>query len=316
MENEAQVIEPFEVTHSESIAKLTEALAKAQLSFKPVLKQSENPAYMRGGKASRYADLATVIEATQPSLAAEGLVITQWPNVNVQDKSTKLVSLLMHSSGEWLKGVTTLPAVNRDAFTAQSCGSAITYARRYSYSAIIGVAPEEDDDGNAASLVGSKQAAEAVAAKFIEEHGNSASKKAAKEIAEVPKAHIPESLDALLVCEGPLNDVKRYKAKSGNPYLRLKQNGVDMVMWDNYAMPLSGESVPVFNVLLTAKDKFCQFKGKKGDKGYTVIRVMQIGDKKWDEAGQEYRDVNDDIAEEAEPGSYEMTDEVSKLWPK
>jgi hypothetical protein len=40
--------------------------------------------------------------------------------------------------------------VNRGDFSAQSAGSAITYARRYSYMAILGFAPE-DDDGNAAS---------------------------------------------------------------------------------------------------------------------------------------------------------------------
>ena len=33
----------------------------------------------------------------------------------------------------------------------QALGSAITYARRYQLSAFVGVAPDDDDDGNAAS---------------------------------------------------------------------------------------------------------------------------------------------------------------------
>lgn len=141
--------------------KLIEALAKAQLKFKAVVKQTDNAAFMRGGKASKYADLAEYIDATQGPLAENGLVVTQWPDVSPEAKSMSLVSFLMHSSGEWMRGKLTLPAIGRDGFTAQSCGSSITYARRYSYAAITGVA-SEDDDGNAASGRGTAEAAQAV----------------------------------------------------------------------------------------------------------------------------------------------------------
>src|SRR5437762_3238502 len=126
----------FEVSHSPTIGKLIESLAKAQLNFKPVLKQNENAAFTRGNRISYYADLATYIDATQSALATEGLVLTQWPDVSPGAKSMTLVSILAHSSGEWMKGRLTLPALGRDGFTAQSCGSSITYARRYSYAAI------------------------------------------------------------------------------------------------------------------------------------------------------------------------------------
>ena len=54
----------------------------------------------------------------------------------------------MHSSGEWIGGVYPVrPAQN----TPQGMGSAITYARRYSLSAMLGLAADDDDDGNAAS---------------------------------------------------------------------------------------------------------------------------------------------------------------------
>jgi hypothetical protein len=57
-------------------------------------------------------------------------------------------TVLMHESGEWIKGTISLIPKADDP---QSVGSALTYARRYSLSAILGVASEEDDDANAAT---------------------------------------------------------------------------------------------------------------------------------------------------------------------
>jgi hypothetical protein len=63
--------------------------------------------------------------------------------------------LLSHSSGEWIKDELELPIAK---FDAQGTGSVITYARRYAYQAIVGVAAEDDDgDGNAASQKFEKQ---------------------------------------------------------------------------------------------------------------------------------------------------------------
>lgn len=166
---EAQI---FEVTHSPTIGELVKALAKAQLSFKPVLKQVDNEAFKRNGKASKYADLAEYIDATQESLAKNELVVMQWPDVSPDAKTMTIESLLCHGSGEWMRGRLTLPALGRDGFTAQSCGSSITYGRRYSYASITGCA-SQDDDGNAASGKGSREAAQDVAKKQLEEKANS-----------------------------------------------------------------------------------------------------------------------------------------------
>lgn len=165
---EVNFLEIFAVTHSPTIGELVKALAKAQLSFKPVLKQVDNAAFMRGGKASKYADLAEYIDATQESLAKNELVVMQWPDVSPDAKTMTIESLLCHGSGEWMRGRLTLPALGRDGFTAQSCGSSITYGRRYSYAAITGCA-SQDDDGNAASGKGTAEAAAAVGAAKIEE---------------------------------------------------------------------------------------------------------------------------------------------------
>ena len=54
--------------------------------------------------------------------------------------------MLLHSSGEWLElePIT----LKMDKISAQGAGGAITYARRYSLSAALGIASEDDDDAN------------------------------------------------------------------------------------------------------------------------------------------------------------------------
>jgi ERF superfamily protein len=146
-------------TKSATIGKLAEALAKAQLEFKPVLKDTANPFYK-----SRYADLATVIGATQPALAKHGLTVVQLPVIAPQGHGAGVKTVLQHVSDEYISVDLILP-ISGERYDAQTVGSAITYARRYSYQAVVGVAAEVDDDGNSAVGIGSKEAAQAVATK-------------------------------------------------------------------------------------------------------------------------------------------------------
>jgi hypothetical protein len=127
---------------SAGIGKLIEALAKASMSFKPVLKESTNPFFK-----SKYADLAAVIEATRESLGKNGLAVLQPVVYKREAGLVEILTLLAHSSGEWIRCTLEMPMAKQDA---QGVGSAITYGRRYSYSAVLNVASEEDDDGNAA----------------------------------------------------------------------------------------------------------------------------------------------------------------------
>lgn len=126
---------------STEIGKLVDALAKARKIFKPVIKESENPFFK-----SKYADLASVIEATKDGLSDNGLAVVQMPVYN-RDGAVQVITILAHSSGEWLKSILDMTVNKVDA---QGIGSAITYGRRYAYSAIVNVASEEDDDANAA----------------------------------------------------------------------------------------------------------------------------------------------------------------------
>jgi len=127
---------------SESIAALAAALAKAQGAMKGAVKDSANPFFK-----SKYADLASVVEAIRVAFSSNGLSYIQTVEPSDKDE-VRVETTILHSSGEWIScGVLALPVSKSDA---QGYGSCLTYARRYSLSAATGVAPE-DDDGNAAS---------------------------------------------------------------------------------------------------------------------------------------------------------------------
>jgi ERF superfamily len=145
---------------SPTIGKLVEALCKAQLEFAPVVKANINPQFK-----SKYADLATIIQATMPALAKHGLVIIQTPYV--KDRYLTMTTLLVHSSDEWIANELTMPATMRNELTAQTIGSACTYSRRYALQSILGVSADLDDDATEASGGGSREAAQAVATEKI-----------------------------------------------------------------------------------------------------------------------------------------------------
>lgn len=150
-----EVSESFE--HSPSIGLLIEALAAASLKFEPAFKEGKNPTYQN----SRYAPLEILIAATRDALSAHGLALIQMPSLN--GKNVEVTTLLAHQSGEWISSKLALPGTMRERFDAQSCGSGITYARRYALQSILNIAGEVDDDGNAAVGAGTKEAAQAVA---------------------------------------------------------------------------------------------------------------------------------------------------------
>jgi hypothetical protein len=130
---------------SDSIKLLATALLKAQGEFTGVLKDKTNPHFK-----SKYADLQAAISATEEPLRTNGLLVLQTPFGSNATQSAGVTTRLLHVSGEWIEGELELPAGTQNRTDAQTFGSAITYARRYSYLGILGIAPE-DDDGNVAS---------------------------------------------------------------------------------------------------------------------------------------------------------------------
>lgn len=127
---------------SENIGDLAGALAKAQGAIKGAAKGKENPFYK-----SSYADLACVMDACRDALSKNSIAVIQSTQYDATDKWVETV--LAHSSGQWISSRYPVKPVKDDP---QGLGSAVTYARRYSLMALVGiVAEDEDDDGNAAS---------------------------------------------------------------------------------------------------------------------------------------------------------------------
>lgn len=138
----------LDITHSPEIAKIAGALSKAQGAVKAAAKDATNP-----GFRTTYADLNSVWEACRGALSANELAVIQVP-FNSPDGSVGISTMLAHSSGEWFRGSI---AVKPMKFDAQGVGSVITYLRRYSLAAMVGVAPGDDDDGEGAAGRGKAQ---------------------------------------------------------------------------------------------------------------------------------------------------------------
>ena len=120
---------------SENFCELAKSLIKAQAELKGAKRTQINPFYK-----SRYADLAEIWEAFREPLTRNGLAVCQ--TIDTEGEKTYLETILIHESGEWISGRLPLLLTKLDP---QGQGSAITYARRYSLAAIIGVAIEDDD---------------------------------------------------------------------------------------------------------------------------------------------------------------------------
>ena len=140
---------------SDNINELATALAKAQGAMRFAIKDADNPFFK-----SKYADLSSVVEAIRDALSGNGLSYMQ--HLHPSEKHEVCVeTVLLHASGQWVScGTLTVPVSKHDA---QGFGSALTYARRYSLSAAVGVVAD-DDDGNAAAAAAPKAPAPKAAA--------------------------------------------------------------------------------------------------------------------------------------------------------
>jgi hypothetical protein len=127
---------------SETIAKLAEALSRAQAEMPAAKFNSVNP-FLK----NKYADLGSIIDTAKPVLGKFGLAVTQLP-YNGGDR-VGVETVLTHASGEWISASFSLPSADeKGKSNAQVAGSIITYLRRYSLAAILGMYSDEDTDGN------------------------------------------------------------------------------------------------------------------------------------------------------------------------
>lgn len=128
-------------------AKLFAALAKAQAAFKTVQKNKQ-------ANYGKYADLTSILEAVRPALNANGIFLYQ--DVRSVQGGVTVRTILAHESGQSLESSELfMPSgANGKINAAQAFGSARTYACRYSLSSFLGIAADDDDDGNASGAPG------------------------------------------------------------------------------------------------------------------------------------------------------------------
>ena len=90
---------------------------------------------------NKYATLDASLEKAMPIFAKHGIGVIQMPTDN------KLINLMTHKSGQWLAFEYPLNMKDR---SHHAQGSALTYARRYCFQSLAGIAPGDDDDATAA----------------------------------------------------------------------------------------------------------------------------------------------------------------------
>ena len=128
---------------SDKITNLAKAMLKVQKQLRPAIKDNYN-----NFTQSKYATLNSVMEACSEALIDAGIWVTQYPvPIEGDGKLLGLVTKLVHAeSGEWQESLLVMPLSKNDP---QGYGSALTYARRYGLSSMVGLVTE-DDDGNMA----------------------------------------------------------------------------------------------------------------------------------------------------------------------
>lgn len=187
------------IYQSAEINELAIALALAQGEIKHAVKDANNPFFK-----SKYAALPDVINASRPFLSKQGLSVVQMTDFDHEGR-TFLITQLNHKSGQWMRSWYPINPVKNDP---QGLGSAITYARRYSYSCITGVvASDEDDDGEKA-----------------QGRGNITAKANNKEFENLKKT-IAESDDPAYVWGQNLAAINRFLAQDQTFYDDLVETG-------------------------------------------------------------------------------------------
>lgn len=122
---------------------LPEALLAAQKNAPALQKDSINPHF-----GNKFVSLDSLLHNILPVLNDAGLVVTQWPTFNSELGRHSLVTRVTHAATGESVSEEMLLNVGKDDM--QGLGSAITYARRYALTAVLGLSADVDDDANSA----------------------------------------------------------------------------------------------------------------------------------------------------------------------
>jgi hypothetical protein len=134
---------------SETVAAIATALAKAQIELsnpeKTAVGLISNVSRGEGERTFRYAPLSTGLELVRKSLGGQQIAVLQTTEIDRPSGTVNLTTVLMHTSGEWISSDWPVCQLS-DASMPRRMGAALTYARRYSLFALVGIAGEDDAD--------------------------------------------------------------------------------------------------------------------------------------------------------------------------
>lgn len=132
---------------SEERTNIIKAMINVQKDMKPIKKDREN----KFADNFKYATLDAILESVLPVLAKNDIFMTQEPETEILDGAIgiSVTTKFYHSSGEFIEYAPLMFQLEKGAKMnlAQSSGSVITYIKRYSLTAALGISSDEDVDG-------------------------------------------------------------------------------------------------------------------------------------------------------------------------
>ena len=216
---------------SETASKVSAALVAAQSEIGNVPFDSVNPHF-----GSKFVSLAGVLAAVKPVLNRHGIALMQ-PAAS-EGGIVRVQTVFLHTSGEQI-AFPPLTMPMGDKANAQNYGSTVTYLRRYSICAALGIAGEEDDDGNGdATIRGStpaKAGAPAARPSKPAAPAEPATARRADHVAPKPAASAPARTMGVDVIGTVVYVKSEPGEKNGKPYTKhrigLKKVGETETTW-------------------------------------------------------------------------------------
>jgi hypothetical protein len=139
---------------SERIGAIAAALAKAQAELtnpeKTLVATIRSPFPREDDRTFRYASLASGLDIVRKALSQHEIATIQTTRIEPSSGQVRLITLLAHSSGEWISADWPVCAA-KDTDAPHRMGAALTYARRYALFTLVGIAGEDDLDAPDAS---------------------------------------------------------------------------------------------------------------------------------------------------------------------
>jgi hypothetical protein len=134
---------------SETIGAIAGALAKAQAELinpeKSLVATIRSPFPRDPERTFRYAPLSSGLDIVRKTLGRHEIAAVQSTEIDKEAGLIRLITILAHSSGEWVSSDWPVCAI-ADTAAPHRMGAALTYARRYALFTLVGIAGEDDLD--------------------------------------------------------------------------------------------------------------------------------------------------------------------------